>query len=427
MKSRLINLGKYALTFLITLSILLGVLILTAKIPKEWIKENMIESKDSFEDTAREVKYIGKYRDYLYIHPYADALLLNIIYNIDTDNPVKSVMEAKYYQEDLKYSLGIRDFFATVDNNEGPNKEYLRYWHGSISIIRPLLTIFNIEQIYTINKVLLPVLIILLAGILLRKGYKLLTFALIIGLILVATWTVPYCLEFTWCFLIMFIVAIIAVIIEKKHDNILNYLFLITGMITCFLDFLTTELITGVVPMILVLGMRFKDNRLGDIKENLKLLSKWLILWGVGYFGMWISKWIIASIVLNINALDYVTDKAMIRIKDYTGSIKALLIENINSLYIINTMKVKYKVWIPAIIILIALLVVDRKNKKKMSFLAIMLLIALLPYIRYLILQNHSYRHYFMVFRTQIISIMALIIGIGYASKEIKLRKKEKK
>lgn len=418
MKKKLINLGKYIITFFITLGILFSVLVLTAKIPKSYIKENIIESKSSFEDTTREVRYIGKYRDYTYIHPYADAIILNIIYNIDYENPIKSTMEAKYYQKDSQYSTGIRDFFATVDNDEKANKEYLRYWHGSMSILRPLLTIFNLEQIYTINKVFVTILIIVLIGILLKKGYKLLGVALIIGLIMVATWIVPYCLEYTWCFEIMLIVSIISVIIEKKHNNIVNYLFMITGMITCYLDFLTTELITILVPMILILGMRFKENKLGNTGANLKLICKWSIFWCVGYFGMWISKWLIASIVLNINALDYVTEKAMIRITDYDGGIKELITKNINSLFIINTMMVRDKIWISILIIIVAVILLDKKDKNKMAFFITMLIIAIIPYIRYIILENHTYRHYFFVFRTQIASIMALIIGIGYARKK---------
>ena len=60
------------------------------------------------------------------------------------------------------------------------------------------------------------------------------------------------------------------------------------------------------------------------------------------------------------------------------------------------------------------------------------MLIALVPYIRYIVIRNHSYVHYFFVFRTQIIAIIAIVLAIVYSyDKElfrhkIKIKRKEK-
>lgn len=49
------------------------------------------------------------------------------------------------------------DFLDLIENSREPNNEYLRYWNGYILLLRPLLTIFNIEQIYKINMCLLTI------------------------------------------------------------------------------------------------------------------------------------------------------------------------------------------------------------------------------------------------------------------------------
>ena len=57
---------------------------------------------------------IQKRREYTSIHYYADSILLNIIYCIDSDNPVESVMWAKYY-ETVKADIN-RDFITVVEH-----------------------------------------------------------------------------------------------------------------------------------------------------------------------------------------------------------------------------------------------------------------------------------------------------------------------
>ena len=57
-------------------------------------------------------------------------------------------------------------------------------------------------------------------------------------------------------------------------------------------------------------------------------------------------------------------------------------------------------------------LLIDWKNIKKKWFALLLLLVALSPYLRYLVLANHSYRHSFFTFREQIISCIAIITAI---------------
>ena len=246
---------------------------------------------------------------------------------------------------------------------------------------------------------------------------------------------IPLCLEYSSMFHIMLIVSIIIVLIENKTKN-LGLIFFITGMITNYFDFLTTEIITAFVPIIFLLGIRYKEKRLNSLREAILLSLKLSILWLTGYSLMWVSKWILASIVLNINAMNLVKDHIFERlngeltyISKYELPFKAM-VRNLFTLYPLNIQKnVKKLIIIPIAILVFELIFIKKKNiKKELWFSFILVLIALVPYLRYGILANHSYRHYFFTFRSQIITIMCLTIAIIYSidkeilKKEIKIK-----
>lgn len=423
---------KYIIIFFVTLIILFGLLVITAKIPRELISDNIKESTSEF-PTSSEIDKVVIKRDYTYRHIYADAILLNIIYCIDTSKPVQAVMEAKYYselkeivnnfdqKEEVSKSISY-DFNELVDGKHEGNQQYIRYWHGSMSIIRPLLVFLNLKQIYILNFIIITVLTIILLIMLIKTKIKELVVAFIISLIMCFVITVPFCLEYTWTYMIMLIASILAIILEKRGKK-LNILFFVTGIITCYLDFLSTELLTFMVPILLILVIRYKQNRLTNFKEGFKFLVISTILWGIGYIGMWFAKWILASIILKINAFDYVIDNAIERINGGNTAIIRTdniyiraIVDNLLTLFPINIQKrVERLYFIPVIIIIFVLVFIKKKNWRELWFPALLLIIAITPYIRYLILADHSYRHYFFTFRLQMISIIALILAIVYS------------
>lgn len=426
---------KYIIIFIITLVILCGLLVVTAKIPKELISENIKESTNAFK-TNSEIERVVINRDYTYKHIYADAMILNIIYCIDSDTPMKSVMEARYYskyksdfidyndnEESIYEKINNKkisyDFNELVENNYEGNVQYMRYWHGSMSILRPLLVLFNLEQIYIINLIVLSILTIILLILLIKTKIKELVVAFIIALIMCAVIIVPSCLEYSWTYMIMLIASIGVIILDKKGKKV-DVLFFVTGMVTCYLDFLSTEILTAVIPILIILVIKYKDGRITRFREGFKILLHSIMLWGIAYAGMWFAKWILASIILNINAFEYVIDEALLRIN---GANDLTTIENLQlnaikknlfTLYPINLEKSLTDI-IPIIILIFEIIFIRKKDFQKLWFSALLLLIAIIPYIRYMVLANHSYNHYFFTFRSQMISIIAIILAIVYS------------
>ena len=68
-------------------------------------------------------------------------------------------------------------------------------------------------------------------------------------------------------------------------------------------------------------------------------------------------------------------------------------------------------------------------RKKKLEEVSkVFFIIALIPYLRYLVMSNHSYAHYWFTFRAQISSIMAVLLAVtvnidkDLLKKEVKLK-----
>lgn len=407
---------KYIMIFIITLAILFFALAVSSMIPRSAIDKKMHESI-SFYKKNEGIHRIKNKRIYSYIHYFSDTRKLNIIYCLDSNKPIDSMLWSKYYQI-IKKDINT-DFINVVENNEEPNTQYLRYWNGCMLVLRPLLTILNMEQIYLINKIVLAILLLILLTMLLKRSKKL-AIIFMVSLIFVSSWYVPFCIEYSVTFYIMIITSIIAIKIdEKKNEDNLLKLFLITGIVTVFFDFLTTELLTIFVPLIIILVLRKEENRLEDTKSTFMFFIKSVLLWFIGYCGMWFAKWILASIILKINAFDYVKDNLLLRINGLQGAsshkyLYGHVIERnfyaIPVLYYINTKFYKWYVKTSVIIIIAFLLLfIKWKELVKKRIIWILGLIGITPYIRYLILANHSYRHAMFTFRDQILTIIVLL------------------
>ena len=417
MKEKIKLILKYCITFIVTVIILFLALVLTAKIPRSLIKENIEKSSDEINEHI--AQNYAQEDIYKRLHYHGDIIKLNIIYYINSNDAINSVMEAKYYSPSESEWIDL-DLKSVINNINEPNVQYIRYWHGSMSILRPLLIFFSMNEIKIINTIILTGLIIMLI-IKLRK-IKHLIIAIIIGMIMCYIFVVPMCMEYMWTFSIMLISSIIVSDFVKKNKNT-NMIFFITGIITCYFDFLTTEIITLFLPLILLLTLKYEKNEINNFKEGFKILLKSTMLWSAGYFGMWFAKWILASIIIkDVNIVEYIIKPATRRINGqlYIKNDKNIIIEailaNLKTLFPIKILlKNNMLYWILGGIVVIELIFIRKKDLKKMWFSLLMIFIAATPYLRYTILSNHSYEHDFFTFRIQLISIISIILAMYYS------------
>lgn len=421
MKQYIKKVFLYAVFFLTAFCLMFGFLILSAKVKKESIQDNFEKSAE-FLCREKVFFYVENEIEPSCIDWYADSILLNIAYNFEPDNVLKSVMWSSYYHDRTKEEN--KNLYSTVNEGLKKNKQYLRYWHGSAGIIRILHIFTDINTIYIIHGIILLILTGILFVLLIHLKCIFEAIAIVLSMIAVSIWYVPFSLEYTWVFICMFTCSIISIVlVRKKKDGYLGIMFMISGMVTIFLDFLTTETLTFTIPMLLVLVLKkhgYGDDKcIKGIKNGIAYTGKMLISWGIGYIGMWISKWMAASLILGENVMPYVTEHIEERLAGEIGSISLAeylwmaFTRNINSLFPLDYGTGGFI--IAGIILLGAayFCFVYKKNKIEWKYIILFLVIGVIPIVRFLVMRNHSVLHYFFVHRALAGSVFAVLLSAG--------------
>ena len=319
------------------------------------------------------------------LHYTADRYTVNISYYYDSHD-LDSLMMCRYY-----FDSAFNDsLFKAIHNRLDANASYSRYWHGDVFFVKSLLSVMNISLVYRLNCIIMYSLAIFLILSLYQYNKK---FALFysIGFLLVRINVVPHCLEYSWTFYIG-IISCLLILKNRIKDNAL-FLFNI-GMICAYIDFFSTETVTLTLPLIL---MVYKD-KLG-IKDTLKLC----LCWSCGYSLCFMTKWL-----LSFKDMSDTIWHIKMRICGYASIMNALRY-NICELGITDR-NIHICVAVFYVLAVSAVAYIMIRNRNNYSILCPYIMIFLIPYLRYMIIFNHSMTHCFMTYRAQIASVICLSI-----------------
>ncbi len=407
---------KYITVFICTVVLLTALLSLSALIPKKFINNNIKISSEYL----CEGKLFGEVVSGIEgskVDRYADSILLGIAYQYDSGHPLSSIMESSYYHDSFKNEND--NLYIAVTQGKEANQQYMRYWHGSIAIVRPLLTVMNIRQIYIFNFIVMMLLLIVLTVLLVRNRAYIAAIGIVAGFVGTSSWFVTFSLEYTWMYLLMLVMSIILVLmINKQKASKLGFLFLIGGICTNYLDFLTTETMTLLIPLLLFVYFEVKNNKKTEYRQIIISCIKFSVLWLSGYAGMWIMKWILAAVMLNMNTLPYVTGHIEERLGGNIGIspfeyMTGAIINNVKCIFPFEYGVAGILAFIVVVIGILYISYVYHKKNINRELILTYTVIGIIPYIRYLILHNHSYLHYFFTYRAQMTTIMAVVFIVG--------------
>jgi hypothetical protein len=400
-----------AAAFVLTAALLTGLMVLAASIPRESIRENMLSSAEYLcegELFGTVLEGVNASR----IDRYADSILLAIAWQLDPEKPLESVVRSEYFYRNNQNEN--ENLLEAVTEGLPPNRQYLRYWHGSIAFITPLLCVMPLAEIYKLNGVLLTVLTAGLLALLIRRKYYAPAWGTAAGLIAAGIIFVPLSLEYTWVFIIALAVSLaVCLHPEKRSPAQLAVLFMISGMLTSFMDFLTAETVTLLMPLLLLLWLQRRTMK-GTGRELLRTALTAFIAWGFGYAGMWMLKWLLASLVMHENVLPYVSGHIAERLYGETWQLGPaalmwnVLVRNTGCLFPLGYGPVgAIAGWLLAFYAVYYGYVYLKPGFDK-SVIRIYAAVGLVPFLRYLVLCNHSYLHYFFSYRALAATILAV-------------------
>ena len=438
-----------------TIVICIALLFVTALIPQNALQKNMEKSSDYYNNH----QMFDHVTDYMFLSRqdnYADCILTNIIYHIDQNNLAESILSASYYNPEDE---GVQTSFAyAVGSKVEPNVDYSRYWHGSMVLLRPLFIIFDIAGVRMVLGILILIMTVWFEVLLFKNHYSVFGVCYGIGLILVSVWMCAFCVEYAMPFVVMSVelpvlFALLTRAYEKKDvqndkvkrdehklgnqkedehklDNfkpevILWAVLACAGIVTAFVDFLTTETITFTMAYVLYLIVKNRHNQMRTVKEELIYLVKSGIVWLVSYGVMIALKWVLALIVLGKDAFFNALSQAALRISgdatlgNVTGAevvsdyerISGALWRNIGCIY---PFKSTMSYGTAMIFILLVGLVVFSiwylfREKAKSCINKVLVMVSLIPVLRFLVLNNHSYIHFFFTYRALLVSVVVIM------------------
>ncbi len=401
----------YGSVFAVTLSLLWCALFLSAKIPNERLLTHYTQSVYHYKDRAV-YEYTNGATLSAIEDNYADAIWLNLAWHMGRGG----VLNTRYYNgEHLGENAGL---YQSVLMGAEPNTDYTRYTHGTALFIRLFHLFTNVQGIKTIGFavfVLLAVLSLVLLG---RRHFDL-AVILLLSLCAVRVWHIRLSMEYQPAFLIAFLLLPLFLQFERKGDTPLAYLSIIGGVLVAFFDFLTTETVVLLLPLAVVFAVRAKEGRLRTVRAELRFLLTCGILWLLAYSGTFLVKWCAVSLFSHRDAVSSALGFASARMLSGDTSdpynspahFFSCVLANLTVLFggtarvqigrvVLGTAlsgAVSVSVWYLF------------RTREKIPSLSLLLALGGLVFLRFLVLNNHSYVHEFFVYRALVTTVFALL------------------
>lgn len=429
---------KVILCSMASIIICIVLLFLTSLIPQSVLQKNMEKSAEYYSNHQMFDHVI----DFMFLSRqdnYADCILTNIIYHIDQSDLSHSVLRAPYYNpEDESVT---ESFSYAVNHKVNANVDYSRYWHGSMVVLRPLFVLFDITGVRLVLGIVILILTVWFEILLFKNRYSYFGICYALGLLLVSVWMCAFCIEYAMPFVVMSVELPVLFLLLTKSFNktgkttvqrpelVLWTVLSCAGIVTAFVDFLTTETITFTMAYVLYLIIKERFRQMKSLKEECLCFLKSGIIWFCSYAFMVLLKWMISLVVLGKEAFFAALNQAALRINgdatlgNVIGAetvsdferVSGALWRNIGCIFPFkDEMSLKGTLLYVLLIGIVAFCIWYLFRKKRESCLNKMLLIvSVLPFLRFLVLNNHSYIHFFFTYRALLVGVVVLLYLTG--------------
>lgn len=380
-------------------------MVMSYQLPFKPIEDNV---KESLIVLNEEGNYPKKYGEGTQLDNYTDALIMSESMCI-RDATIKDAMRGGAYRSNNDPLISLNKYF-----NEG-NKEIFEvthYWHGNLVLMRPLLVFFNYTEIRVVNFIVLSFLLIYIF-ILMKKNKVQLKYVVpfVLSFVFVKAWIIPLSLQYSCMFYILFIEIILILKYDYyfKINNRYYVFFMLAGLFTSYFDYLTIPIVSLGGGLIFISILR-EDININ--KEFAKFSIICSICWGMGYFGMWFAKWVIATLVLGENHILKGMANFLYRTSNdtYLGASTPWL-----SVYrnVIQPGNFTCLIYLGLILGAIAIDVIVNKGKVFGQHLWFYILVICMPLVWYMALKNHSIVHAFFTYRALMVSVFGIFVVLA--------------
>ncbi|MCL2403698.1 MAG: hypothetical protein FWC86_05690 [Coriobacteriia bacterium] len=320
---------------------------------------------------------------------------------------------------------GISPTQALLNLLDDPDTEqqrtYVLYWHGYVVPLRILLTVLSPMNLIVLNCVIFALLAALVFEAFRRTGGLASGIALIVALLATFSWIAPLGFQFFTSYLIAFLATLVLYWMlqrSKRHQWILPF-FLVVGVLTVFFDFLTTPLLTFLLPLALYLLWSIRVREEQSLMKTVSAGAAWL----VGYAGFWFTKWLITGALYSFEHANSEFAHALTQRSGIEeGGISyrfAAIYNNLYQLFAAHPDGTLHMTDFFAIVALTLVLLAviwwllfrfSGTSKEQLKRALPMLLVVAGPYVWYFAVAHHSTFHSWFTYRLQTASVLAIIL-----------------
>ncbi len=404
-----------SLTFMCAIFFALTTMITVYSIPNTLIRKNVQYSLKLYQVEGKWYKWAVPYHS-SQLEGFGDAYLLSKALFPVKDILKDSMLGPYYLSEKSDHPVvALFDYFSTEEQSKIFRFNSARYWSGSLILLKPLLTVFNLSEIRLINMVIqIFLLCLLVIQLYLRGGYKLLI-PFLVGIFILNPISCALSISYTCLYYITLVSCLILLKYKLYESKKYWYFFFIIGITTIFFDQFTFTLISLGFPLILWVLLNNEA-----VLPKLKKVIIATICWGIGFLGMWLGKWIIASLITKENVFKEVLNQSKMRIGSeiwgYHISAEDVIHLNMKSLF--YCLPPYFYLFLIGGIVIYFILCHHHtacRMKLKKSLFYPLILISVYPFVYCLILKNASYVHHWMFYRMFSLTVVAFTYIIVYA------------
>ena len=238
---------------------------------------------------------------------FTDAIMIKAaVLDTEKESLIERAMLVPYTHTVAQVD-GIPD--AASDNPSQSYQYYPRYWHGYLTVLKPLLLFFNVSEIRILSMIVqLALLFYVLMLIRDRLGWFY-SLAFLAAVLFLNPISIILSMQYKNIYYITLIsTAVLIKLNQKGIEDKYAVAFLINGMSVAFFDFLTYPLVALCIPLTVYLVLCG-----GTVTSKMKESIKRCFAWAVGYGTMWMGKWLLASILTGQNVIKDGIDRTAYR------------------------------------------------------------------------------------------------------------------
>lgn len=292
-------------------------------------------------------------------------------------------------------------------------REYSRYWHGYLVYLKPLLMCMSWRSVETFLLVFQVILLLAALGLSCYRKMPFLGLGIVCAFLFMKPLGIWFSLTLSDCWAIALAAVIILLLFNDRLEkrNWHEELFLITGILTAYVDFLTYPVVTLGIPLCVWLVLSAQEYR-GWRRQLCKVF--WICAcWGVGYVGMWGMKWVVADVTCQTGTLRNAVWAVIFRTEplDGYGSVLSGISRTFQAVlrqYDSAAYGIGFGIIAASALVSVALCLIKARSAKWGVSVICLALAALLPVGWLAVTQNHTAIHCAYTFRIAGVTVMAL-------------------